>query len=393
MLDAALPAAAADDGPRLGLGPSREAARRGFAAWTDEHVAPFAGEWDRAARTPPELVRAMAAAGYLGAVVPAEFGGAAMDAVTFALLNEELGRGCSSVRSLLTVHSMACHAVARWGSRAQRERWLPSMAAGETIGAFGLSEPEVGSDAAAIQTTAELDGDAYVLNGRKRWTTYGQIADVLLTFARGEGRPLALLVDLRAPGVTVRPLGVTGTRASMVAEIEFDAVRVPRENRLAGPGFGMAVALSVLEVGRLSVASGCVGIIRACLDASTAYAARRRQFGVPIGEHQLVQRRLANMATDLRAARLLCLNAAWLRDAGDPEGAREVFHAKYFASLAATRAALDTVQIHGANGCTEEYPADRLLRDSRVMEIIEGSTEIQQVTLGRWALEAAPRDS
>lgn len=383
-------AAPADDGPRMGLGASREAARRGFAAWTDEHVAPFAGAWDRAAHTPPELVRAMAEAGYLGAVVPAAFGGAEMDAVTFAVLNEELGRGCSSVRSLLTVHSMACHAVARWGSRAQRERWLPPMARGETIGAFGLSEPEVGSDAAAIQTTAEPDGDAYVLNGRKRWTTYGQIADVLLTFARSEGRPLAMLVDLHAPGVTVRPLGVTGTRASMVAEIEFDNVRVPKENRLAGPGFGMAVALSVLEVGRLSVASGCVGIIRACLDASVAYAAERRQFGVPIGDHQLVQRRLANMATDLRAARLLCHNAAWLRDAGDPEGAREVFHAKYFASLAATRAALDTVQIHGANGCTEQYPADRLLRDSRVMEIIEGSTEIQQVTLGRWALEAAP---
>ncbi|HEX8393339.1 MAG TPA: acyl-CoA dehydrogenase family protein, partial [Longimicrobium sp.] len=282
LLESAPPLAPpADDGPRMGLGASREAARRRFAAWTSEHVAPFAGAWDSAARTPPELVRAMADAGYLGAAVPAEYGGAGMDAVTFALLNEELGRGCSSVRSLLTVHSMACHAVARWGTAAQRERWLAPMARGETVGAFGLSEPEVGSDAAAIQTTAEPDGDVYVLNGRKRWTTYGQIADVLLTFARGGGKPLALLVDLRAPGITVRPLGVTGTRASMVAEIEFHGVRVPKENRLAGPGFGMAVAMSVLELGRLSVACGCVGIIRACLEAATGYAAERRQFGVP----------------------------------------------------------------------------------------------------------------
>lgn len=385
------PAAAprADDGLRTGLGAAQEEARRRFAAWVDREAAPFAGEWDRAGATPRTVVERMAAEGFLGAVVPAELGGGGMDAVTFGLLNEELGRGCSSIRSLVTVHSMACHAVARWGSRAQKEAWLPAMARGERIGAFGLSEPGVGSDAGAIETTAAMDGDAYVLRGVKKWTTYGQIADVLLCFARADGKPLALLVDLHAPGVTVQPLTVHGTRASMVAQITFDDVRVPKENRLAGPGFGLGVALSVLELGRYSVACGCVGIVRACLDASAAYAATRVQGGSVIGEHQLVQRMLADMATDWRAARLLCLHAGWLRDQGSPEAGREVFHAKYFASLAATRAALSAVQVHGANGLTDDYPVERLLRDSRVMEIIEGSTQIQQVTLGRWEVEAA----
>jgi glutaryl-CoA dehydrogenase (non-decarboxylating) len=383
----------ADDRLRTGLGAAQEEARRRFAAWTEREVAPFAGEWDRAGATPRSVIERMAAEGFLGAVVPAELGGAGMDAVTFGLLNEELGRGCSSIRSLVTVHSMACHAIARWGGRAQKEAWLPRMARGELIGAFGLSEPAVGSDAAAIETTAELDGDAYVLRGTKKWTTYGQIANVLLCFAKADGKPLALLVDLHAPGVTVTPLTVHGTRASMIAQIEFDGVRVPKENRLAGPGFGLGVALSVLELGRYSVACGCVGIIRACLDAGAGYAASRVQGGSVIGEHQLVQRMLADMATDWRAARLLCLHAGWLRDQGDPEAGREVFHAKYFASTAATRAALAAVQIHGANGLTDDYPVERLLRDSRVMEIIEGSTQIQQVTIGRWEVERAAAEA
>ena len=388
MMDAAAPhtgAPAADDRLRTGLGAAQEAARRGFAAWVDREVAPFAGAWDREGRTPRAVIQRMAEEGYLGAVVPAELGGTGMDAVTFGLLNEELGRGCSSIRSLLTVHSMACHSVERWGTRAQKEAWLPRMARGELIGAFGLSEPDVGSDAGAIETTAEVDGDAYVLRGVKKWTTYGQIADVLLCFARVDGKPLALLVDLHAPGVAVAPLEVAGTRASMLAVITFDAVRVPRENRLAGPGFGLAVALSVLELGRYSVAFGSVGIVRACLDAAASYAVTRVQGGSVIAEHQLVQAMLAEMATDHRAARLLCLHAGWLRDQGDPEAGREVFHAKYFASAAATRAALAAVQIHGANGLTDAYPVERYLRDSRVMEIIEGSTQIQQVTIGRWA--------
>ncbi|MDB4949106.1 MAG: acyl-CoA dehydrogenase domain protein [Gemmatimonadetes bacterium] len=369
--------------------PAQEAARREFAAFVDAHVAPFAGEWDRAAATPPEVVRRVAGTGWLGALLPREVGGRGMDWATFGLLNEELGRGCSSIRSLLTVHSMCAFAVQRWGGRELKARLLPQLAAGEVIGAFGLSEPNVGSDASAVETVAAAEGDGYVIDGRKKWTTYGQIAGAYLVFARSEGKPVAFLVERDAPGLTVEPLrGITGTRASMLAELRFEGCRVPKSNRLGGPGFGIAVALSALEVGRFSVASGTVGLVRACLDASLAYASTRHQYGSAIGEHQLVQRMLTEMATGWRAARLLCRRAACLRDAGDPGAGQEIFVAKYFASQAATRAALDAVQIHGANGCSEDHPVERYLRDSRVMEIIEGSTQIQQVTIARNELQA-----
>ncbi|HEV2735380.1 MAG TPA: acyl-CoA dehydrogenase family protein, partial [Longimicrobiaceae bacterium] len=254
--------------------------RASVRAWVDREVVPFAGEWDRAAATPPETIRRVAEAGFLGALVPREQSGAGADWVTFAMLNEELGRGCSSIRSLLTVHSMATYAVLRWGSRAQKERWLGPLARGETIGAFGLSEPGVGSDAGAIETEAVPEGDGYRLHGRKKWTTYGQVADLFLVFARAEGKPVAFLVERATPGLTVAPLhGITGTRASMLAELHFDGALVPKENRIAGPGFGIAVALATLEVGRLSVGAGCVGIVQACLDASLAYASGRAQFG------------------------------------------------------------------------------------------------------------------
>jgi len=379
----------ADAGLRMELGPAQEAARAAFAAWASEHVAPHAGAWDRAAATPREAIGRLAATGWLGAVVPAAQGGAGMDWVTFGLLNEELGRGCSSIRSLLTVHSMASYAVLRFGSRAQKERWLPLLARGEAIGAFALSEPNVGSDASAVETVATKDGDGWVLDGRKKWTTYGQIADVFLLFAKAEGKPVAFLVERDAPGLTVEPLrGITGTRASMLAELRLEGCRVPAEARLGGVGFGLGIAVATLEVGRYSVACGTAGIIRACLDASLAYAGERVQYGVPIGQHQLVQRMLAGMAAGARAAHWLCLRAGWLRDAGDPAAAHETFVAKYFASTAATQAALDAVQIHGANGCSEDFPVERYLRDSRVMEIIEGSTQIQEIAIARGELAA-----
>jgi glutaryl-CoA dehydrogenase (non-decarboxylating) len=372
---------------RMEIGAAQEDARAGFAAFADAHVAPHAGAWDRAGITPPDAIRRLADTGWLGAVVPREQGGAGMDWVTFGLLNEELGRACSSLRSLLTVHSMASHAVLRWGSRAQKERWLAPLARGEAIGAFALSEPNVGSDASAVETTATRDGDGFVLHGTKKWTTYGQIADVFLLFARLDGKPVAFLVERGAPGFESVPLAIAGTRASMLAELRLDGCRVPNEARLGGAGFGLAIAVATLEVGRYSVACGSAGIVRACLDASLAYASTREQFGAAIGEHQLVQRMIANMAADWRAAHWLCMRAGWLRDQGDPSAAHETFVAKYFASTAATRAALDAVQIHGANGLTDAYPVERYLRDSRVMEIIEGSTQIQQVTIARNELE------
>jgi glutaryl-CoA dehydrogenase (non-decarboxylating) len=377
----------------LELTREQRAARAEFRAFVAAEIAPHADRWDREAATPAALIDRLRERGYLGSNVAREWGGAGRDMITYGLLTEEIGRGCSSVRSLLTVHDMVAHAIQRWGSKAQKERYLPAMARGEILGALALSEPEAGSDAKSVQTTAVLSGkeagDAWVLDGRKKWTTYGQIAGLFLVLAQADGKPTAFLVERETPGVTVRPLsGITGTRASMLAEIFLEGVRVPKENLLGRPGFGVShILFTALEHGRYSVAWGGVGVGQACLDASRTYATGRRQFGVPIADHQLIRRMLTNMMVEVRAARLLCLRAGWLRDAGDPGASGEIMVAKYYASTMATRAANDAVQIHGANGCSEEYPVGRYLRDSRVLEIIEGSTQIQQITIPLFELQ------
>jgi alkylation response protein AidB-like acyl-CoA dehydrogenase len=360
-----------------------------FRAFVQEEIVPVANSYDQEEVTPPDLIRKVARMGYLGALAPREYGGTGMDMLTFGLLAEELGRGCSSIRSLLTVHSMVVHAILRWGSRHLKELWLPRLATGELIGAFALSEPGAGSDAQSIETTATLSGDEYVLHGTKKWTTYGQIADLYLLFARYEGRVSAFLVERNSPGLTVKPLtGILGTRASMLAEIHLQECRVPKENLVGGRGFGLAsVATSALDIGRYTVAWGCVGIAQACLDASLHYTGQRVQFGLHLKEHQLIQQMITNMLVNVQAARLLCCQAGYLKDAGDPNTVMATWVAKYFSSVAASDAARDAVQIHGANGCSQEYAVQRYLRDTVVMEIIEGSTQIQQITLARYAFQ------
>lgn len=368
---------------RLELDSAQRAARAEFRAFVAAEIAPHADLWDREEAIPMDLVGKLRERGYLGSNVSKEYGGLGRDMITYGLLTEEIARADSSVRSLLTVHDMVAHAIHRWGSRTQRERFLPAMARGEILGALALSEPNAGSDAKSVETTAVADGDYWVLNGRKKWTTFGQIAGLFLAFAQCEGKPTAFLVERDAPGVTVRPLtGIVGTRASMLAEIFFEDCRIPKESLVGRIGFGIShVASAALEQGRYSVAWGSVGIVQACLDACRKYAAERKQFGVPLADHQLIRAMLADMITQVRAARLLCLRAGYLRDLGDPGASAETMVAKYFASTLATRAANDAVQIHGANGMSEEFPVARYLRDSKVMEIIEGSTQIQQITI------------
>lgn len=361
-----------------------------FKAFVEEEIVPEANAYDQAGVTPPELIQKVARLGYLGALAPHEYGGAEMDMITFGLLSEEMGRGCSSLRSLLTVHSMVIHAILRWGNRQLKEQWLPDLARGETIGAFGLSEPNVGSDAQSVETTATMCGDDYVLNGTKKWTTYGQIADLYLIFARYDSKISAFLVERNTPGLCVKPLnGILGTHASMLAELHLRDCHIPKTNLVGGRGFGLAsVATSALDIGRYTVAWGCVGIAQACLDASLRYASQRKQFGVYLKEHQLIQQMITNMLTNVQAARLLCYQAGYLKDTGDPQTVMATWIAKYFASIAASNAARDAVQIHGANGCSSEYDVQRYLRDTVVMEIIEGSTQIQQITLARYAYQA-----
>lgn len=377
----------------IGLTEQQLKAQADFRRFAADEIAPQAGQADREERLSPELVRKLAQGGYLGGILPPECGGSGMDWITYGLLHEEIGRACSSTRSLITVHDMVALAVLKWGSEQQRKRLLPGLARGEILAAFAVSEPHVGSDAKSIETTAERSNASYVLNGAKKWITSGQIADLFLVLARCGDRPTAFLVERDRPGVSVEPIsGLLGLRASMAAQVILDRCEVPRENLIGREGFGLiSVVLTALGLGRYSVACGCVGIAQACLDACLRYASQRRQFGSYLKEHQLIQEMIAEMATNLKAARLLCYHAGSLKEAGDPREIMETFVAKYFAARAAMRAAVDSVQIHGANGCASEYPVQRYLRDAKVMEVIEGSNQISQLLIADFAFQEAER--
>jgi alkylation response protein AidB-like acyl-CoA dehydrogenase len=266
---------------------------------------------------------------------------------------------------------------------------LPRLARGQCIAAFALTEPDCGSDARSIETRAERRGDEFVITGTKKWVTFGQVADLFLVIASSENGAVALLMERDTPGLEIRPLqGLLGTRASLLAELRLSGCRVPARNLVGVPGFGItAVALSALELGRYSVAWGCAGILRACREASLSYATQRQQFGKYLSEHQLVRRMLTDMIVDSQAARALCIEAGRALDDAAPEATVAVLAAKYFASRAAVRAALNAVQIHGANGCSAEYPVARYLRDAKVMEIIEGSNEMHQIMISHDACQ------
>lgn len=360
-----------------------------FRAFVDEEIVPHADRCDREEQTPPELIRKLAKKGYLGAMLPQDWGGSGMDAIAYGILNEEIGRGCSSLRSLLTVHSMVAHAILKWGSKFQKEDWLPKLASGDAIAAFALSEPHVGSDAKAVATQATLAGNSYLLNGQKKWITYGQIADVFLLFAQCDGKPSAFLVEKNSPGLSIHPIsGMLGVRASMLAELHLENCRIPQENLVCRQGFGFShVASSALDYGRYSVAWGCVGIAQACLEACLEYTSQRKQFDVYLKEHQLIRQMITEAIATIKAARLLCYQAGYLKDIGEPKSIMETSIAKYFASTTATKVANDAVQIHGGNGCSSEYPVQRYWRDSKIMEIIEGSTQIQQITIAEYGYQ------
>ncbi len=362
----------------------QEEARLEFKRFAASEIAPFADDFDRDEALPPEVIAKLAARGYLASMLPAQWGGKALDMISYGLLHENLGAACSSVRSLLTVHDMVAAAILRWGTAQQRESYLPQLARGHLLAAFAISEPEVGSDAAKVETTATRTNDGtYRLDGKKKWVSFGQIADLFLVLAQCDGKPTTFLVERTRAGFSTKPIrGLLGTRAAMLAELTFDACEIPAENLLGRVGFGILSAVSTgLGLGRYSVAWGCVGIAAACLDACMRYTATRKQGGVLLKDHQLIQEMLTDMVTNLKAARLLCCQAGYYKGANDPREVSETFTAKYFASRAATQAALNAVQIHGAIGCSSESPVQRYLRDAKVMEIIEGSTQIQQITI------------
>lgn len=374
---------------KIELSTQQKEDRAAFRAFVDEAIAPYANQCDRQERTPPELIKKLAQKGYLGALLLKDSGGSGMDMITYGLLSEEIGRGCSSLRSLLTVHSMVAQALLKWGSQSQKADWLPKLASGDAIAAFALSEPNVGSDAKSVETTATLLGNSYLLNGQKKWITYGQIADIFLVFAQCDGKPSAFLVEKNSPGLSIEPIsGMLGVRASMLAQLYFKDCVIPQENLVCRQGFGFShVASSALDCGRYSVAWGCVGIAQACLEACIQYTSQRKQFGVYLREHQLIRQLITDAIANIKAARLLCYQAGYLKDIGNPKSMMETSIAKYFASTTATKVASDAVQIHGGNGCSSEYSVQRYFRDAKIMEIIEGSTQIQQLTIAEYGYQ------
>lgn len=358
-----------------------------FRSFVDNEIIPHAAAWDAEERLPEDLIAKLADEGYLGAVLPESYGGRGMDNLEFGLLNEELGRGSSSVRGLMMVQNMIGQTLLRWGSERQKQTWLPRLAGGEVIASLALTEREAGTDVKEVQTEATLEGDCFVLNGHKLWISLGQIAGVYLVLARHEGRLSAFLVERDTPGLTVTPMtGLSGVRSTMLAELRFEDCRIPTDNLVGRHGFGLApVVFTALDLGRYAIAWGCVGIAQACIESSVKHVNERQQFGKYLKEHQLLQRMITDMICNVKAARLLCKDAARLRDANSPNAFVETMVAKYFASTTATKTANDAVQIHGAIGYQDSHAVQRHLRDAQVMEIIEGTTQIHQVKIAEYS--------
>lgn len=361
-------------------------ARQGFRTWVDENIVPVADLNDAREHTPPELLSAFFQSGYPGGMIPEEYGGGGMENLTWGHLCEEIGRGSASILSLLTVHSMVASAIGKWGTDEQRKKWLPKLATGEVIGAFGLTEPDHGSDAGNIESSAILQSDGhYRLNGKKKWISFGSTATLFLIFAKVEEKLTAFLVERDAKGFTTESIsGMLGFRSANIAGLSLKDVMVPAENVLGKPGFGFShIGSTALDHGRFCVAWGCVGLSQAALNASLDYAGNRKTFGKRLIEQQLIQEMISDMIVQTKAARIMCMHAAFLKDSGEPSLLMETSSAKYFASKVSVASAGSAVQIHGANGCSSDYPVQRYYRDAKIMEIIEGSSQIQQIIIAR----------
>jgi alkylation response protein AidB-like acyl-CoA dehydrogenase len=355
----------------------------GARRFVDAHVVEFADRFDRDMRVPDDTIKLLSDVGLWAPFLPVEVGGAGMSFHTFGGVHEEIGRGCSSIRSLLTVHSMVAWAVHRWGTPSEQERWLPQLASGEAIGAVCITEPRVGSDANRMDARATRTTDGWTISGTKTWITAGQCADVFVVFAQTERGLAAFLVPRDTPGVDVSAITepLLGVRASLPATVTLTDAGVGADALLGPEAFAGMVLSSVLDIGRYSVAAGSVGIVQACLDASVDYTSKREINGAPLRDLPLTRAKISDMVTDVTAGRLLYERAGSLKDERDNATIMATWMAKYFAAAAAVRHANQAVQIHGAVGCVDGHPVARFYRDAKIMEIIEGSTEIQQLTI------------
>jgi alkylation response protein AidB-like acyl-CoA dehydrogenase len=371
----------------LDLTDEQRAVREMARKFADEYIVPVARDHDINERFPGDIIERMGDLGLLGGPIPVEYGGAGLDYISHALVTEEVGKACSSVRTTISVQiSLVELSLASWGTEEQKRRYLPAMCSGKLIGCFGLTEPNAGSDPSGMETSAVADGDHWVLNGHKIWISNGGVAGLAIVFAqidkskgnRGIG---AFLVDRGTSGFSTRDMhGKLGLRASNTGELILEDCRIPKGQLLGKVGEGFKVAMSALDNGRYSVAAGCVGICQGCADASVRYAKERKQFGRAIGSFQLVQDLIARMIVDTEAARLLVFRAGHLKNQGR-RCTREISIAKYFASEAAVRCALDAIQVHGSYGYSNEYPVERYLRDAKVATIYEGTSQIQKLLI------------
>jgi alkylation response protein AidB-like acyl-CoA dehydrogenase len=345
-------------------------------------IAPHIREWDEKGEVHREVFDRMGELGFLGAPIWERWGGAGMDYVSLGILCEELERVDSAFRVVMSVHvALNSLTLMQWGTEEQRTRWLVPQARGERLATFALTEPDVGTDAARLTTTARRDGNDYVLNGSKLWISLADIADHFLVFATvdrslGHRGITAFLLERGMTGLTTATIhGKLGIRAGNTGAIYLDGVRVPADHRIGEEGEGFTIAMSAIDQGRFTVASGAIGLAQACLDASVAYAHERRTFGEEIGRHQLVKQMLANMAQGIEAGRLLCRQVAWLKNRGD-RNTRQTSMAKWFCTEHAVRSALDAIQVHGAYGYSSDYPVERYLRNSKASVIYEGTSQL-----------------
>ena len=367
----------------------QEMVRDSMRAFAQERLAPFAAEWDREHTFPAEALKELGELGAMGMVVPEQWGGAGMDYMSLVLTLEEIAAGDGATSTIVSVqNSLPCGIINRFGTDAQKEAWLKPLARGEKLGCFCLTEPHVGSDASAIRTTAVRDGSEWVLNGVKQFITTGKHADVAIVFAvtdkaAGKKGITCFLVPANAPGYQVgRIEEKMGQKASDTTQILFEDCRIPADSVVGQEGEGYRIALSNLEAGRIGIAAQCLGMARAALEAAVKYAQERESFGKPIFEHQAVNFRLADMATQLEAARQLVWHAASLKDAGRP-CLKEASMAKLFASEMAERVCSDAIQVHGGYGYVTDFPVERIYRDVRVCQIYEGASDIQKLVIGR----------
>jgi len=357
-------------------------------------VAPTIRDWDRRQEMNPAVLPRMAELGILGICVPVRYGGQGYDYVTLGLVCEELERVDTTLRVVMSVHVGLCSlALLQWGTEEQKQQFLVPQAKGERYAGYGLTEPGVGSDAANLRTSARRDGDSYVLNGEKMWISLASKAHHFLIIARTNPdaqRPAdglsAFMITRDMPGVTTGDIhGKLGVRAGSTGWIAMQDVRVPAGNRIGEEGEGFKIAMSALDNGRYTVASGATGLIRACLEESIRYAKERTTFGKPIAEHQLIKQKIAHMALWYETARLLYLRAGWMKNQG-LRNTRETSQAKWYATDHSVRAALEAIQVHGAYGYSDEYPVERYLRNSKGAVIYEGTSEIHQLMQADYAL-------